>query len=406
LLLVKGFFKIFSWNFLVILMALLERRHIMATGHIRKRNSGGYQITIELGNDPLTGKRRRQSKTVHTTKKQAEAIMRQMIQDIESGHVAAPSTRKLQDWITDWLDNYRPNIEETTRDGYQEKLDNYIIPGLGKIPLNTLQAEHIQKWVNDLSQRGLSPKTIRNAFNILNPALKKAVVLHMIPSNPCEGVELPKLVRPEVEVYDSRDFNLILDAAKGTDMYLIVLLELTVGLRRGELIALKWPQVDLDSGVLHIRENTVRAHGTTITKQPKSKAGNRDISIGSEVVEVLRQAKAEYDRDKMVWGAGFHDGGYVIRQENGEPFRPDSITHKWRRFETKHGLSHIKFHGLRHSNATALIQAGVSPKVVQQRLGHADVTITLNTYTHVLPSMDQDAANKLDSMVFSTSDSR
>ncbi len=130
----------------------------MVTGHIRKRNSGGYQITIQLGNDPLTGERCRQSKTVHTTKKQAEALMRQMIQDIETGHVAAPSTKKLQDWITDWLDNYRPNIEETTRDGYQEKLNNYIIPGLGKIPLNTLQAKHIQKWVNDLSQRGLSLK--------------------------------------------------------------------------------------------------------------------------------------------------------------------------------------------------------------------------------------------------------
>jgi len=285
-------------------------------------------------------------------------------------------------------------------------LDNYIIPGLGKISLNALRAEHIQRWVNDLTQQGLSPKTIRNAFNILNPALKKAVVLHMIPLNPCEGVELPKLVRPEVAVYDAKDFKTVLDAAVGTDMYLIVLLELTVGLRRGELIALKWPQVDLDSGVLHIRENTVRAHGAVITKAPKSKAGNRDISIGSEIVEALRQARTEYDRDKAVWGAGFHDDSYVIRQENGEPFKPDSITHKWRRFEKKHGLSHIKFHGLRHSNATALIQAGVSPKVVQQRLGHADVTITLNTYTHVLPSMDQDAASRLDNIVFSATDNR
>lgn len=375
----------------------------MATGHIRRRFSEAgevaYQVVIDLGTDPITGQRNRKCKTVHGTKKQAEMLRRQMIQEIESGHITAPSTRKLQDWMIDWLDNYRPNIEETTRDGYKEKLDNYIIPGLGNISLNALRAEHIQKWVNSLSKRGLSAKTIRNAFNILNPALKKAVVLHMIPSNPCEGVELPKLVRPEVAVYDSKDFKKVLDAAEGTDMYLIVLLELTVGLRRGELIALKWPQVDLKSGVLYIQENTVRAHGTTITKQPKSKAGNRKITVGSAVVAVLQQAKSEYEKDKAEWGPGFHDDGYVIRQPNGKPFKPDSITHKWRNFEKKHGFNHIKFHGLRHSNATALIQAGVSPKVVQARLGHADVTITLNTYTHVRPSMDQEAANKLDDMI-------
>lgn len=311
--------------------------------------------------------------------------------------------------MIDWLDNYRPNIEETTRNGYREKAKNHIIPTLGKIPLNALRAEHIQKWVNSLSQQGLSPKTIRNAYNVLNPALKKAVALHMIPHNPSDGVELPKLIRPQTEVYDDGLRKRAMQAAQGTDMYLILLLELTVGLRRGELVALKWCNIDLDSQILYVRENTVNKHrtadtpSTVITKMPKTTAGKRDISIGPEVVAVLRQAKTEYDRDRDKWGAGFHDDGYVIRQENGKPFRPDSITQKWLRFEKKHNLPHMKFHGLRHSNATAMIEAGISPKVVQQRLGHADVTTTLNIYTHVLPSMDQAAASKLDDIFFAPS---
>lgn len=378
----------------------------MATGSIRKRvTSGGkisYQITLETESDPVSGKRRRQFKTVHGTKKQAEAIMRRMIQEIESGGIAAPSAMTVGDWMVKWLGEFRPNIETTTREGYQEKIDNYIVPVLGKIPLKDLRTESIQCWVNGLSQRGLTAKTVRNAFNILNPALKKAVVLRMIPHNPSEGVELPKLVHPEVSIYDTALCKRALQAARGTDMYLIVLLEVMTGLRRGELVALKWSHIDLDSEVIHICENTVRANGGTITKQPKSKAGNRSIAIGSEVVEELRQAKAEYEIDRKSYGAGFHDDGYVIHQEDGKPFRPDSVTHKWRNFEKKNGFPHIKFHGLRHSNATALIQAGVSPKVVQQRLGHADVSITLNTYAHVTKTMDQDAATKLDTLVFSS----
>ena len=380
----------------------------MATGHIRKRiDSTGktsYQITVEGDRDPVSGKRNRHYETVHGTKKQAEAIMRRMIQDMESGGLSVPSSMTVSSWVTEWLENFRPNIEATTRDGYQEKIKNYITPYFGRIPLKDLKTEYIQQWVNSLQAQGLTAKTIRNAYNVLNPALKKAVVMRKIPYNPSDGVELPKLVRPDVDVYDPELCKRAVKAAEGTDMYLIVLLEVTVGLRRGELIALRWPNVDLDAGVIHICENTVRANGGTITKEPKSKAGNRNITIGAEVIKALREAREEYDADRKALGKGFHDDGYVIRQKNGEQFKPDSITQKWRRFETQNGLPHIKFHGLRHSNATALIQAGVNPKVVQQRLGHADVSITLNTYTHVTAHMDQEAATKLDDMFFSSSD--
>ena len=378
----------------------------MATGHIRKRvgtnGAISYQLTVEGDHDPVTGKRERRYKTVKGTKKAAEATLRKMIADMESGNITTASAMKIKDWMENWLTLYLPNIEATTRAGYREKIDNYIIPSLGNIQLKALNTDHVQKWVNELQQRGLSPKTIRNAYNNLNAALKKAVVLRMIPYNPCSGVELPKLVRYEAKIYDTDGIQKALEAAKGSDMYLIVLLGLSVGLRRGEMLALKWDSVDFSAKTISIHENRVMADGKAITKKPKTTAGIRTVSVGSEVMAALSDAKLKYFNDRAAMGKRFKDEGYVIRQEDGSPYHPDSLTQKWERFTKQHNLPHIRLHDLRHSNATALIQAGVSPKVVQKRLGHSDISVTLNTYTHVLPSMDQEAAAKMDNIIFST----
>lgn len=378
----------------------------MATGHIRKRvgtnGAISYQLIVEGEHDPVTGKRERHYKTLQCTKKAAEAALRKMIADMENGSITTASAMKVKDWMDNWLALYLPNIEATTRAGYREKIDNYIIPTLGNIQLKALNTDHVQKWINELHQRGLSPKTIRNAYNNLNAALKKAVVLRMIPYNPCNGVELPKLVKYEAQVYDTDGIHKALDAAKGSDMYLIVLLGLSVGLRRGEMLALKWDSVDFSAKTISIHENRVMADGKAITKKPKTTAGIRTVSVGGEVLAALSEAKLKYFNDRAAMGKRFKDEGYIIRQEDGSPYRPDSLTQKWERFTKQHNLPHIRLHDLRHSNATALIQAGVSPKVVQKRLGHSDISVTLNTYTHVLPSMDQEAATKMDNIIFSS----
>lgn len=376
----------------------------MATGHIRRRiNKDGsisYQITAEGERDPLTGKRDRRYKTINGTKKEAEAMRRKMIADLENGGISAPSAMKLSDWMHQWLNTYLPNIEETTRAGYKEKIESYIIPELGGIQLKALKADNVQTWVNGLSKRGLAPKTVRNAYNNLNAALKKAVILRMIPYNPCYGVELPRARKYQAKVYDAGGIQAALRAAKGTDMYLPVLLLLSVGLRRGELAALRWENVDFEKKVLHICENRVHGEGEVITKAPKSAAGDRRVTVGNDVMAVLAQAKLDYFSEKAAFGPGFHDLGYVIHTTDGKPYHPDSLTKKWARFVERNGLEHIRLHDLRHTNATAMIQAGVNAKVVSERLGHADVNITLNTYTHMLPSMDEDAASKLDNIIF------
>ena len=192
--------------------------------------------------------------------------------------------------------------------------------------------------------------------------------------------------------------NDLLDLARGTDLFIPVLLATNLGLRRGEVLALRWEHVDFANGIVHIRENKVITKEGALTKAPKSAAGIRDLTMGSQVMTELKQAHAKYIRNKLAKGRAFKDSGLVFSQEDGSEYRPESLTRMWRRFLDKHGLKSIRFHDLRHSCATALLEAGVDPKTVQTRLGHADIAMTMNIYAHCTPNMDRNAAQKLDEL--------
>lgn len=376
----------------------------MATGSIRVRenkNGRSYQITVEGDRDPLTGKRNRKYKTVRGTKKQAELVRRKMIEEMESGDIVVASAMKVKDWMEEWVSNYVPNIEATTRVGYNERIRNSINPYLGEIPLKTLKPLFVQKWVNTLhNERGLKPKTIKNAFLNLKAALDKAVLLGMIPRNPCIGVELPKMQKYQGKYYNKEELKIMLDAAKDTDIYMIVLLAAYVGFRRGELVALTWDDIDFEKKVISVRNNTVLADGNVITKQPKSVAGIRDITVGDNIIAELKKAQIEYKKRKLAMGRRFIDSNLVICREDGKGYRPDSITQKWRRFIISNNLKDIRFHDLRHSCATAMIEAGIDPKTVQQRMGHADISVTMNIYAHCTKTMDEKAAELMDNIIF------
>ena len=242
-------------------------------------------------------------------------------------------------------------------------------------------------------EQELAPKSVKNIFLNLKAALDKAVILKMIPHNPCTGVELPKLVKYEAQVYDEDEIAKLLDIARTSDIYLLVVLIVTIGFRRGEITALKWDDIELDKQILHIRNNTVLAGGKKITKKPKTTAGIRDIYLGDNIVELLKKEYVKYCEDKLRLGKDFVDSRCVIRKPNGEAFSPDSLTQKWCRFIETNNLKHIRLHDLRHTCATAMLNAGINAKVIQKRLGHSDITTTLNIYAHALPSANKEAGN-------------
>lgn len=368
----------------------------MFTGHIRQRNKKSgkptYQLIIEGDRNPLTGERQRMYESIKGTKRDAEVALNRKLYELNNGITPIkPSAMKLGEWLDQWLSTYLPNIAETTRAGYHERIETRLKPYIGKYPLNTLSTSIIQTWVNTLLSANLSPKTIKNVFLNLKASLDKAVSLKMIPENPCNQVTLPTMVKYQASVYNEQEIVYLLNVAEGTSMYLLIVLELALGLRRGEIAALQWSDIDFGNGIIHITRNRVIAGNKKVTKTPKSASGLRDIAIGDNVLELL---KNEYDKyQENTNKVGFADSGYVIHKDNGEPYSPDSITQKWVRFRHSNNLRDIRFHDLRHTCATTMIAKGVDNKTVQARLGHSSIQTTMNIYAHCLPSMNKSAGD-------------
>lgn len=377
----------------------------MAKGHIRKRTSKAgvvsYQLVVETEKDPITGKRERSYYT-YPTKKQAEAELHNKIHTINTGGVqTAPSAMKLKDWLTQWMNVYQMNLEATTKANYVERINYRINPYLGNTPLKQLTPTAIQQWINTLqTTEKLAPKSIANLYNILNPALERAVMDNLIPTNPCANAVLPKKQPFQAQVYNQQQIQRLFALVKGTDMELIVLLALYLGLRRGEMVALQWDDINLTTGTVYVHRNRVLAKGKVIDKSPKSTAGVRIIPLGAPQIQQLKEAREQYLLDKLAWGKGFKDTNLVLRKPDGSAYNPDSISQKWERFVKKSGLPVIRLHDLRHSCATALIAAGVNPKTVQTIMGHANMQVTMGIYVHNTPQMNQAAAAALNQFLY------
>lgn len=378
-----------------------------ATYHLRVRGKGKWQIVIEQPTDHTTGKRNRIYKTVSTSKREAEQIALKIISQIQTDFYIKPNKLSVREFMNTWYNLYLTDKSPTTLNVYRYQIDNYIIPVLGNIFVQDLNTITIQKWINDIhskshvSQNALSSKTIKNIFLDLSAALNKAVALNIINKNPCDAVVLPKAAKYEAHIYDESGIQKLIDCAKGTDMEVPIMLELSLGLRRGELIALRWENVDLENKTVNICENRVEAaHGEVITKSPKSAAGIRTIPLSPSLVTLLKNHYKEFLKKQFKYGIGHNKDDYVICQPNGKPYKPFSFSKKFRTLLEKNNLEHIRLHDLRHLNASIMLSQGISPKVAQQRLGHSDFSTTMNIYSHVMKSVENEAAQKLDDVLF------
>lgn len=389
---------------------------MQVSGHIRKRERMDgrlcYQIIIELPVDPVTGKRNRKYKTVVGTKKQAEIVMRKMMDELENHTYIEDNNITVSAWMQQWFELYLNDLSPTTLQGYWYQIESYILSqDIGRIRLQDLTTSDVQKWVNSLheesplSHKPMSAKTVKNVYHNLCAAIERAVVLEKVKKNVCKNVTLPKVKKYTAEVYDEKEVQELLKVIKGTDMELPLMIDINLGLRRGELLGLKWKHIDFENGLISIEDNVVEVERDVspdriFTKAPKSQSGQRVIPISSSLNEYLKKAHKNYMMQKMRMGIDYHDNGYVVCQENGKPYKPNSFTSKFRRFLKNNNLKHIRFHDLRHTNATLMLTQGISPKVAQMRLGHSDFSITMNTYSHVLRSVETEAAEKIENAIF------
>jgi integrase len=294
-----------------------------------------------------------------------------------------------------------PFKSPTTIQSYALNFSAYINPALGKVELQNLTALQIQQFFNRLaekspcSDRKLKPKTLRNVYMNFNAMLKKAVELELLKKNPAENIELPQCKKYQAEVFDAAELQKLIELIRGTDIEVAIMILVSLGLRRGELLGLKWEHIDFENGIVSIENNVVPVKGKTISKAPKSASGLRKIDAPDILMELLRRERKVYIKRKLLYGADFNDTGLVCSKPDGSPYHTDYYAKKFKELIKKNGLKTIRLHDLRHTNATFMLKLGVPVKVMQGRLGHSTFGTTMDTYTHTVDEMRRDAAEKL-----------
>jgi integrase len=373
------------------------------TGHVRKRGKRSWAIIVELDHGP-DGKRCQKWHSVKGTKKEAESRLTEILHSIETGVYVAPAKLTVEAYLEKWLETTKATIAGKTFERYREIAKRHLVPALGRLMLPRLTPLHIQAYYShELSAGRLGPKigglsaqTVLHHHRVLREALQQAVRWQLLARNPADAVEPPKPQRREMNAINATQMAWLLSVVTGTRFHVPILLALTTGMRRGEFLGLRWSDINLNTGTAAVRRSVEQTNEGIRFKSPKGKRG-RLISLPDITVEALGEYKQAQRAKLTELGISQGDDELVCALEDGSLWAPDTFTAQFARLAKRAGLKGIRLHDMRHSHATHLLQQGVHPKIVSERLGHSTVAITLDTYSHVLPGMQEDAAMKVDS---------
>jgi integrase len=373
-------------------------------GQIIKRGDKTWVVRIFQGRDE-NGKRRYINKTIHGTKKNADKYLTAKLRDKDLGINIEPASESLDKYLEKWLQTVvRSRVREATFDDYNYLLDRYVSPMLGAIKLCDIRSIDIQRIYGDmLDEKELSARTVRMTHAVLSSAMKQAVRWHMLPRNPCEFVDLPRMARKEMQALSPHEASRFLEAAKADRLGIVLSFALATGMRPQEYLALKWSDLDLQAGNATVRRTLVwRKGGGWYSGEPKTSRSRRTIPIPKSLVSKLADHRRRQAESRLKKGADYQNNDLVFATSEGTPILLRNLVR--RHFQpvlNRANLSPIfRLYDLRHSCATLLLSAGENPKVVSERLGHASIVLTLDTYSHVLPSMQQAATEKLETILY------
>ncbi len=349
-------------------------------GSITKRGDRTWRLTVELERDPLTGRRRRRTETVHGTRREAEARLAQLIHEAETGLAVEPSRLTVADWLRTWLDQAAPRLRATTRERYRATVEGRLIPQLGAYRLQGLRPVHIQAAHARWLQEGLQPATVASFHRVLGRALREAERLQLIARVPTAAVSPPPVQGRRLELSEELVSG-ALSAVRAQEQpwRALGLLILHTGMRRGEACGLRWADLDLDAGLATIRVTRTIAHDASIvTGPPKTRAGERAVILLPEVVDALRDWRRLQVAERLAAGPAWQGEDWVFTS-GVAPLRPDAVTHWWTRTARTAGIP-LRLHDLRHLAATIMARQGVPPRVIAAALGHSRASFTLDVY--------------------------
>ena len=376
----------------------MAKRRANGEGNLRKRKDGRWEGRYTAGHDPETGKAIYRN-VLGRTQAETRAKLKQAIEEAKQVDPVKAKQYTVGEWMDVWFENYaKVKVRPSSHQTYRGYIDNHIKPNIGKIPLGKLSSLALQKFYNKLlssgrverierkkQSKGLRPKTVRNLHQIIASAMKLAKEQKLIATDPTDGCALPKVEHREMKTLPVEQLTSFLREAKESGVFELYYVELATGLRRGELLGLKWEDLDLERGDLRVKRQIARINGEVVEAPLKTKNTYRTLPLAKDTVDVL-------DQQKKKVGAS----PWVFPGPTGGPMSPDSVLHMLHRVLKRAGLPKVRFHDLRHTFATLALQNGVDVKTVSGMLGHYSAGFTLDTYAHVTTSAQRQAVEAIE----------
>lgn len=367
-------------------------------GTVTKKKDRWY-IVYYIGKDN-NGKWKQKWEGGFDTKKEAEKVLRARIEEIESGFLNAVDNSTLAVYLRHWFQSYcMPRLAANTISGYRINIERHIIPCIGEIRLNRLQPKDIQMLYGKLADAGLSGTSMRYVHNTLHKALVCAVKGQILQKNAADYVDIPLSSQFEVVPLTPDEAKKLIAASKDTEIHIPIMLALMHGLRRGEVLALQWNDIDFDNGTLSIKHSANYIKGEFFISDTKTKNSHRTLRMSPTMISSLQKHKALQDEWRAEFGKGFNPYNLVICRKDGSPMTPNAVQYLFKEVLSANSLPDIRFHDLRHTNATLMLRNAIPAKIVSAMLGHSTVGMTLDIYSHTMTDMQDDAVSALEHML-------
>lgn len=355
-------------------------------------------------------KRKQRSKAGFKTRKEAQAALNDILGSLQRGSYVGPSKTTLADFLQDeWLPAIEGTIRPSTLRSYRLQVEKHVVPRLGSVPLQRLDGGAINRFYASLADDGrtdgnggLSPASVRRVHASLHRALKDAVRWGKLTRNPADAAYPPRVrahAAKEMTTWTVEELRSFLDSVADDPLYALWLTLASTGMRRGEALGLRRSDLDLDAGRASIRRTLIAIGYELHHSTPKTAKGNRQIALDPRTVEALKAHRTAQVKEQLAMGEHYEDNGLVFSRPDGTPIHPDRASKMFNQLVARSGLRRIRLHDLRHTHATIALRAGIHPKVVSERLGHGSITITLDTYSHAIPAMQEEAAETVAALV-------
>ncbi|MEC1697730.1 site-specific integrase [Schinkia azotoformans] len=367
--------------------------------HVRKEGNTWYYY-IDLGRDQ-NGKRMIKKKRGFKSEKEAKKALTEIMYEIDKGTYVEPSTLLFRDFLNQWLEHKEKikKLKSTSLFQLRTLTRTHISPALGHIKLSDLNQLHIQSFLNDSIDKGLSDVTVQRFYTMINDALKYAVKFGLLSKNVCEFIERPAIEKKQMNFWNVDEVKQFLSVAKDERNYIVFHLALTTGMRQCEILGLTWDNVDLKKGLIYVRQQLLR--NTKKFSTLKTKASNRNIAISDETIAILKSHKKRIAEERLMSDSNYTEMNLVCPTSNGTPYLTGNITKIFKRLIKKADVKEIRFHDLRHSFASLLLtHQNTNPKIIAEMLGHSNVRTTLDTYSHLSPNLQQETVKQFGNMLF------